>query len=53
MRFYTGHDGPLNWLLPGTDLVVLLLGLGRAVWLRRNNRGQYLKLGHWGEAPAD
>jgi amino acid transporter len=51
MRFYTGRDGPLNWVLPSTDLVFLLIGITRALWLRRNDLPQYLKLGHWGESP--
>ena len=51
MSFYTGRSGPLNWLLPSTDLVFVLLGLSRALWLRRNDLPQYLKLGHWGERP--
>ena len=49
MPFYTGREGPLNWMLPASDLVVLVIGVGRALWLRRSDLPRYLRLGHWGE----
>ena len=49
MRFYTGRDGALNWLLPATNVVVLVIGISRAKWLRLKDPAAYLQLGHWGD----
>lgn len=46
---FTGRDGAINWILPSVNLVVLALGIARALWMRGNRPDEYRRIGHWGE----
>lgn len=46
---FTAKTGAINWILPGINLLVLALGIGRALWMRRNRPAEYRLIGHWGE----
>jgi amino acid transporter len=46
---FTGREGAINWILPSVNLVVLALGIARALWMRRNRPAEYRLIGHWGE----
>ncbi len=46
---FTGREGAINWILPAINLVVLALGISRALWMRRNRPAEYHLIGHWGE----
>lgn len=45
---FTGREGAINWILPGLNLVVLGIGIGRAHWMRRNHPEAYERIGQWG-----
>jgi len=44
---FTGREGSVNWILPGLNLVILGLGVTRALWMRKYRHEQYMKIGHW------
>lgn len=46
---FTGREGAINWILPSVNLVVLALGVARALWMRNHRPGEYQQIGHWGE----
>lgn len=46
---FTGREGAINWILSAINLVVLALGVSRALWMRRNRPAEYHLIGHWGE----
>ncbi|MFF1830511.1 APC family permease [Paenarthrobacter sp. NPDC058040] len=48
MEFYTAQTGPINWILPGINLVVLGIGVARALSMRRRNPGLYQNIGRYG-----
>ncbi|MFZ1703476.1 MAG: hypothetical protein WAT79_03970, partial [Saprospiraceae bacterium] len=47
---FTGREGAINWILPSLNLVVLGMGIARALWMRSKAPGDYKRIGHWGEA---
>lgn len=46
---FTGREGAINWILPSVNLVVLAIGIARALWMRRNQPAEYERIGHWGD----
>lgn len=46
---FTGREGAINWMLPSLNLVVLALGVARALWMRSKRPAEYQLIGHWGE----
>lgn len=46
---FTGREGAINWILPSLNLVVLALGVARALWMRSKRPAEYKLIGHWGE----
>lgn len=48
MEFYTTQTGPINWILPGVNLVVLAIGVARALWMRYRTPRLYEGIGRFG-----
>ncbi|MCD4851104.1 APC family permease [Arthrobacter sp. AK01] len=48
MEFYTAQTGPINWILPGINLVVLGIGVARALWIRSRTPHLYDRIGRFG-----
>ncbi|MEV6228046.1 APC family permease [Saccharopolyspora shandongensis] len=48
IALFTAREGAINIVLPSINLVILVLGIGRALWMRRKHPDQYERLGHWG-----
>lgn len=48
MEFYTAQTGAINWILPGINLVVLGLGVSRALWMKYRSPRLYEGIGRYG-----
>lgn len=48
VELFTARQGAVNWILPGLNLVVMVAGVARALWMKRTAPAQYQGLGRWG-----
>lgn len=44
---FTGRTGAINWMLPALNLVVLLVGVCRAYWMKARTPDDYDRIGRW------
>lgn len=41
IEFYTAQTGPINWMLPGINVVILIIGIMRAFWMKTKSPALY------------